>query len=125
MSSPNLNTRQALQAVAITISFCIAIQVLISFPLWQSTRSFPTLPVIDLSTIGFVIPEAFFLICMALGLLMIGFFQNRTNWGFWLTLLALSCLILTDINRLQVWICLLYTSPSPRDLSTSRMPSSA
>ena len=24
-----------------------------------------------------------------------------------------------------VWICLLYTSPSPRDLSTSRMPSSA
>jgi len=25
----------------------------------------------------------------------------------------------------QVIICLLYTSPSPRDLSTSRMPSSA
>ena len=24
-----------------------------------------------------------------------------------------------------VWNCLLYTSPSPRDLSTSRMPSSA
>ena len=24
-----------------------------------------------------------------------------------------------------VWTCLLYTSPSPRDLSTSRMPSSA
>ena len=24
-----------------------------------------------------------------------------------------------------MWICLLYTSPSPRDLSTSRMPSSA
>ena len=24
-----------------------------------------------------------------------------------------------------IWICLLYTSPSPRDLSTSRMPSSA
>ena len=24
-----------------------------------------------------------------------------------------------------VWLCLLYTSPSPRDLSTSRMPSSA
>ena len=24
-----------------------------------------------------------------------------------------------------VWFCLLYTSPSPRDLSTSRMPSSA
>ena len=25
----------------------------------------------------------------------------------------------------QLWDCLLYTSPSPRDLSTSRMPSSA
>ena len=25
----------------------------------------------------------------------------------------------------QSWDCLLYTSPSPRDLSTSRMPSSA
>ena len=25
----------------------------------------------------------------------------------------------------QVMVCLLYTSPSPRDLSTSRMPSSA
>ena len=25
----------------------------------------------------------------------------------------------------QEWTCLLYTSPSPRDLSTSRMPSSA
>ena len=24
-----------------------------------------------------------------------------------------------------LWCCLLYTSPSPRDLSTSRMPSSA
>ena len=25
----------------------------------------------------------------------------------------------------RLWACLLYTSPSPRDLSTSRMPSSA
>ena len=25
----------------------------------------------------------------------------------------------------EYWSCLLYTSPSPRDLSTSRMPSSA
>ena len=28
-----------------------------------------------------------------------------------------------DIHN--AWRCLLYTSPSPRDLSTSRMPSSA
>ena len=27
--------------------------------------------------------------------------------------------------QVQLFICLLYTSPSPRDLSTSRMPSSA
>ena len=31
----------------------------------------------------------------------------------------------TDTTNMQLWICLLYTSPSPRDLSTSRMPSSA
>ena len=29
------------------------------------------------------------------------------------------------IERGHIYICLLYTSPSPRDLSTSRMPSSA
>ena len=28
-------------------------------------------------------------------------------------------------HALKAWACLLYTSPSPRDLSTSRMPSSA
>ena len=44
--------------------------------------------------------------------------------GFFLALMRLS-----DIKILQVvaasYVCLLYTSPSPRDLSTSRMPSSA
>ena len=34
-----------------------------------------------------------------------------------------SCHILH--KKGQYYICLLYTSPSPRDLSTSRMPSSA
>ena len=38
--------------------------------------------------------------------------------------------IAIDLNGILAWIeqlsdCLLYTSPSPRDLSTSRMPSSA
>ena len=32
--------------------------------------------------------------------------------------------VLEEINEL-IEACLLYTSPSPRDLSTSRMPSSA
>ena len=30
-----------------------------------------------------------------------------------------------EVTRSTFWDCLLYTSPSPRDLSTSRMPSSA
>ena len=36
---------------------------------------------------------------------------------------AERCDIYTDVDG--VYTCLLYTSPSPRDLSTSRMPSSA
>ena len=32
---------------------------------------------------------------------------------------------LGKVNNVNNWVCLLYTSPSPRDLSTSRMPSSA
>ena len=32
---------------------------------------------------------------------------------------------LSDLNVSHIGVCLLYTSPSPRDLSTSRMPSSA
>ena len=34
-------------------------------------------------------------------------------------------MVVIDPSTLPVGICLLYTSPSPRDLSTSRMPSSA
>ena len=33
--------------------------------------------------------------------------------------------LITDANSGEALTCLLYTSPSPRDLSTSRMPSSA
>ena len=43
---------------------------------------------------------------------------GHSNKVLWLTLKY------DQINPLQ-WFCLLYTSPSPRDLSTSRMPSSA
>ena len=32
--------------------------------------------------------------------------------------------IMSDAKKVREKICLLYTSPSPRDLSTSRMPSS-
>ena len=33
--------------------------------------------------------------------------------------------VIQSVSPGQAFICLLYTSPSPRDLSTSRMPSSA
>ena len=36
-----------------------------------------------------------------------------------------GCLVGTELSLRHPAICLLYTSPSPRDLSTSRMPSSA
>ena len=35
------------------------------------------------------------------------------------------CYLTTDVKLNEYNSCLLYTSPSPRDLSTSRMPSSA
>ena len=44
---------------------------------------------------------------------------------------TLSGMLMTEFRQIegvkdtQTLICLLYTSPSPRDLSTSRMPSSA
>ena len=40
-------------------------------------------------------------------------------------ILERSIIQLAAVNRTEHDICLLYTSPSPRDLSTSRMPSSA
>ena len=39
--------------------------------------------------------------------------------------IALTVLEACDCDLAELRACLLYTSPSPRDLSTSRMPSSA
>ena len=47
------------------------------------------------------------------------------------TMAQIGCTSLDSLDKNMIWgfdqydICLLYTSPSPRDLSTSRMPSSA
>ena len=49
---------------------------------------------------------------------IIGWKSDR-NW-LYITLLGVK-----HINNISPKSCLLYTSPSPRDLSTSRMPSSA
>ena len=50
-------------------------------------------------------------------------FSSVSHAGF----LAIGVLVLdeTSISAVLFYLCLLYTSPSPRDLSTSRMPSSA
>ena len=36
-----------------------------------------------------------------------------------------AAVVFSDINDAQLMHCLLYTSPSPRDVEESRMPSSA
>ena len=47
--------------------------------------------------------------------------QPRTRFFGLALAMVTRILLLLSIT----WVCLLYTSPSPRDLSTSRMPSSA
>ena len=60
---------------------------------------------------------------------MEGSFENAVITIFfcdWFTQNALNTTTgWTSINKQMEEACLLYTSPSPRDLSTSRMPSSA
>ena len=52
--------------------------------------------------------------------------NNGTMNGQWLDENAVSTVVRNEVMSLPVGtVCLLYTSPSPRDLSTSRMPSSA
>ena len=48
--------------------------------------------------------------------------QRSNVWHWWL---LISWLLLTLAMSGPTWICLLYTSPSPRDATLSRMPSSA
>ena len=51
---------------------------------------------------------------------------RMNNWSFWILPFAFSILLISFfVPGGAPASCLLYTSPSPRDLSTSRMPSSA
>jgi len=50
------------------------------------------------------------------------FFENNMNWKRYISFYNSMQI---DTARTSPYTCLLYTSPSPRDLSTSRMPSSA
>ena len=57
--------------------------------------------------------------------------DRQTSIDFWQGVLGMKYLFdqpnldVPSENHLYFDTCLLYTSPSPRDLSTSRMPSSA
>ena len=59
---------------------------------------------------------------VGLGLAFSNFLLRFLRWAFYLKVLRIEAPV--GISGL-VFLCLLYTSPSPRDLSTSRMPSSA
>ena len=50
---------------------------------------------------------------------------NIENASYPATVCAEDVAVFKAISEGETKICLLYTSPSPRDLSTSRMPSSA
>ena len=58
-------------------------------------------------------------------------FTDMDQWGYSFRLGSARAWFEQDAQDARLWllhkriICLLYTSPSPRDLSTSRMPSSA
>ena len=58
-----------------------------------------------------------------LSLRVFGVFNNRERLGLFEAQSSVDVKDEQPIVRKQA--CLLYTSPSPRDLSTSRMPSSA
>ena len=54
------------------------------------------------------------------GMLAAGIAQSKLHWA------TFVINIMASVALVYVYkFCLLYTSPSPRDLSTSRMPSSA
>ena len=58
--------------------------------------------------------------------LLAGKYEAIYSIGAWLIGVAVVGLVAGGLNVvLAAYICLLYTSPSPRDPKTSRMPSSA
>jgi len=56
------------------------------------------------------LPFNWMFVCFGIFIVACGLTHAMEVWNLW---------------HAMYWLCLLYTSPSPRDLSTSRMPSSA
>ena len=73
---------------------------------------------------------SFILIALGLVSSISAFFTGMIGGSFWFQEASIDTISMTwniiVVAFLGMWlVCLLYTSPSPRDLSTSRMPSSA
>ena len=52
-------------------------------------------------------------------------YSNWAGWWPWAIAVDQKMFEKNGVNVQMKWFCLLYTSPSPRDISGSRMPSSA
>ena len=83
----------------------------------------------DSTLVGKPVPKTAFYRNLEVNAKMKQRFVDNVESITWTAKLAPSTLSVTDgktVHEITVFrICLLYTSPSPRDLSTSRMPSSA
>ena len=53
------------------------------------------------------------------------FIDLRDNYGITQCIIDKDNKYFSDLEKMQLETCLLYTSPSPRDMRRSRMPSSA
>ena len=85
----------------------------------------PSAPLIALFLSVACLQSANGLFVVLLGLRMVDSDFPTTVTGLIMSAYFLGLMIGSLICRNIIQTCLLYTSPSPRDLSTSRMPSSA
>ena len=73
-----------------------------------------------------LVAGSFFAIVGGLGIVRMPEFYSRLHGGGITDTLGAALIIMgLFFQAIPFGACLLYTSPSPRDLSTSRMPSSA
>ena len=99
----------------------------LSFPMvWLTTL---LMPITIIATWNEKAGATYFPLMLMLGGALIGVFVALDMFMFYvfweLTLIPMFFMILKWGGKDRKYACLLYTSPSPRDLSTSRMPSSA